>query len=108
MSTDQETRGASYPVVVTAFSGRIFGLDRGTGQVVWEHELDTSSNPISLLITEDAIYAATFHNLACLQYPSGEQAWSVPTRTRGRATLLLEGDRLLVGKMGEVECFTLA
>jgi outer membrane protein assembly factor BamB len=95
-------------VIVAAFSGRIFGLDARNGEVIWEHELDTAGNPIALLITADAIYAATFHNLACLHYPSGRRVWSVPTRIGGRATLLLEGDRLLVGKNGEVECFTLA
>jgi outer membrane protein assembly factor BamB len=93
--------------VVVAFSGRVFGLDPASGAIVWEHEIDTAGNATALAITETHVYAASFRELTCFRYPSGELAWTVSTTKIGRTTLLLEDDKLLVAKAGEVECFTL-
>jgi outer membrane protein assembly factor BamB len=95
------------PVLVVAFSGRIFGLDPPTGRALWEHEIDLAGNPTTLIITPSAIFAATFLNLVCLRFPTGEVLWSVPTKVTGRATAILEGDLVFVGKGGEIECFSL-
>src|SRR4029079_5102679 len=96
MSAYRET--GPVPVLVTAFSGRVFGLEPTSGRVLWEHELDGAANATSLVITNNAIYAASFSKLSCVRYPTGEMVWSVRTRARGRGTLLLDGDRLIVGK----------
>ncbi|WP_437338605.1 outer membrane protein assembly factor BamB family protein [Sorangium sp. So ce394] len=99
---------AAAPVLVAAFLGQIFGVDPVTGRVVWEHKQDGAGyTSTALLITPAAIYAASISNVACLRYPTGELLWEVKTATLGRATLLLEGDRLFVAKQGEIECFSL-
>lgn len=106
MSTYRETAHA--PTLVVALSGNVFGLDPDTGTVLWEHELDQAGNPTALILTETFIYAATFRTLSCLRYPTGKLVWSVDTQETGRATLLLQGDRLLVAKAGVIECFSLS
>ncbi|XXX81546.1 PQQ-binding-like beta-propeller repeat protein [Sorangium sp. So ce134] len=98
---------AAAPVLVAAFLGQIFGVDPVTGRVLWEHKQDGAGySSTALLITPAAIYAATYNSIACLRYPTGELLWQAPT-AHGRATLLLEGDRLFVAKQGEIECFSL-
>ncbi|AUX42552.1 hypothetical protein SOCE26_039850 [Sorangium cellulosum] len=100
---------AAPPVVVAAFVGQIFGVDPVTGQVIWEHKLDSGTGAsTALLITPEVIYAASFSTVACLRYPTGELLWHAKTIVLGRATLLLEGHRLFVAKQGEIECFSLA
>lgn len=106
MTTYRETGPVS--TLVAAFSGNVFGLDPSTGRVLWEQQLDQAGNPTALVITESFIYAATYGTLACLRYPTGKLVWSVDTRTPGRATLMLDGQRLIVAKAGVIECFSLA
>ncbi|WP_437728316.1 outer membrane protein assembly factor BamB family protein [Sorangium sp. So ce861] len=98
---------AAAPVLVAAFLGQIFGVDPATGRVLWEHKQDGAGyTSTALLITPAAIYAASISSVICLRYPTGELLWEVKTATHGRATLLLEGDRLFVAKQGEIECFS--
>ncbi|AUX32111.1 MULTISPECIES: PQQ-binding-like beta-propeller repeat protein [Sorangium] len=97
---------AAAPVLVAAFLGQIFGVDPVTGRVLWEHKQGAGYLSTALLITPAAIYAASMTNVACLRYPTGELLWEAKTATHGRATLLLEGDRLFVAKQGEIECFS--
>ncbi|KYF52254.1 outer membrane protein assembly factor BamB family protein [Sorangium sp. So ce854] len=101
---------AAKPVLVAAFLDRIFGVDPVKGRVLWEHKQDGIVHPstgTALLITPAAIYAASVSRITCLRYPTGELLWEAKTALSGRATLLLEGDRLFVGKQGEIECFSL-
>jgi outer membrane protein assembly factor BamB len=95
------------PVLVVAFAGRIFGQDPPTGRVLWEREIDAAARPITLILTPDTVFAATFQNLVCLRYPTGEIVWTARTKVVGRATVILEGDHVFVGKGGEIECFSL-
>lgn len=106
MSMYRETGSAS--PLVAAFSGNVFGLDSATGRVLWEQELDTAGNPSALVVTESFVYVATFRTLACLHYRTGKIVWSVDTHVAGRATLMLHGERLFVGKRGVIECFSLS
>jgi outer membrane protein assembly factor BamB len=94
-------------LLVSAFSGHVFGVDPGSGEVRWEHELDMAGNATAVVLTRDAVFAATFSMLSMIRYPSGELVWSVPTSASGRATLLLDDDRLFVAKRGEIEAFAL-
>ncbi|WP_437737527.1 outer membrane protein assembly factor BamB family protein [Sorangium sp. So ce1335] len=99
---------AAKPVLVVAFLNQVFGVDPATGRVLWEHKEDGLPNSsTALLVTPAAIYAATFSRITCLRYPTGELLWQAKTAVQGRATLLLEGDRLFVARLGEIECFSL-
>ncbi|KYF69456.1 outer membrane protein assembly factor BamB family protein [Sorangium cellulosum] len=99
---------APKPVLVAAFLDHLFGVDPVTGRMLWEHKLDgMMQSSTALLITPTTIYAASFSRITCLRYPTGELLWEAKTAVSGRATLLLEGDRLFVGKQGEIECFSI-
>ncbi|MCK6550509.1 PQQ-like beta-propeller repeat protein [Myxococcota bacterium] len=106
MSTEHASR-VERPLVA-AWSGRVFGVDRATGEVLWEHELDTAGNATALIVTDTHVFAATFRELAALRYPTGELLWTISTTAIGRATLLLDGDHLFVAKSGELECVSTA
>jgi outer membrane protein assembly factor BamB len=95
------------PVLVAAFGGRMYGIDPPTGRILWERELDIAGNPATLLLTPDTIFAASYSNLVCLRYPTGDVLWTTAKRTVGRSTMLLEGGLIFVGTAGEMECFSL-
>jgi outer membrane protein assembly factor BamB len=94
-------------ILVAAFNGRLFGVEPSTGRLLWEHGLDGAVIATSLVVTHNAIYAATGTKLSCVRYPAGDLAWSVRTHAQGRGTLLLDGERLFLAKAGEIECFSL-
>ncbi|HEX7602207.1 MAG TPA: PQQ-binding-like beta-propeller repeat protein [Polyangiaceae bacterium] len=95
------------PVLVSAFNGRVFGLDVETGATLWEQEIPSNGNgAIALQVTATAVYAAASGTLMAFRYPTGEKLWSADTADYG-ATLLVEGDKILVGAAaGEIACFT--
>lgn len=95
------------PVLVTAFNGRVFGLDVETGTTLWEQEIPSNGNSaITLAVTATAVYAASSGTLMAFRYPTGEKLWSADTASYG-ATLLVEGEKiLLAAAAGEVACFT--
>jgi outer membrane protein assembly factor BamB len=106
MTTFRE--GAPTPVVVLAIESRVLGIEPGTGEVRWEHNLASlSSTPTALLITPNHVFAAANNKLYCLEYPTGTLLWKAEV-PNGRAVLLLDGGRLFVStSSGKIECYTL-
>jgi len=104
MSAYRET--TVWPVIVVAFGDRVFGVDPATGEARWEHETESTGAELFLLVTPTEIFVAARRGLTCLRYPTGEVVWSAESRAYGRPSMVLEGDRLLVGRGGEVECYT--
>ena len=105
----QDYRTASpSPVLVVAFGSRVLGLDPARGAVVWKHELTGTASEIFLVVTPTLVVAVGYVGIACFRYPTGEKLWSADSATSGRPTVLLDGDRLFVGRMGEVECWSLS
>jgi len=93
------------PVLVSAFGGRVFGLEPATGQVLWEREVAVGTT-LSLVVEPTVVYVAGGGTLAAIGYPDGALRWSAPLTVGGRAALVHEAGRLYVGASGEVECFT--
>jgi outer membrane protein assembly factor BamB len=94
------------PVLVVAFRGRIFGLSRASGQILWE--VMHGAGPPELLITSDRVYAVGGPSLLVLEYPSGREIRRVLLEATfgGRSRLLLDGGHLFVGVGGEAFCLT--
>jgi len=92
--------------LVVSFNGRIFGLDRDTGAIRWERELEPGAQAIRFQVVEDRIYTATSVHALCLDYQSGEEIWSVARRHYGTGMILVQGDRMFVATNGEVECIS--
>lgn len=99
-------------IIVMAARGRVFGVDRRTGDVQWEvvlsEELDNYSAKyaVELLITDDRVYAATWMSsmLVCIAYPSGEELGrvGVPLGGSGRPMLLADGDQIFMARDGSL------
>jgi len=96
------------PVLIAAFNGRVFGLDAETGTTLWEHDIPSSGNgAIALQVTATAVYAAVSGTLKAFRYPTGEELWTASAPGVYGATLLVEGDRVVVATAeGEIACFT--
>jgi outer membrane protein assembly factor BamB len=94
-------------ILVTAFSGSIFGLDPATGAVRWRHALGDGT--IELQFRAGRVFASTSQVLYCFEYPSGVPLGRVqiPDQYGGRPTMLIEGDRIFLGTHGELSCFDL-
>ncbi|AGP42107.1 hypothetical protein [Sorangium cellulosum] len=68
---------AAAPVLVAAFRDQIFGVDPGTGRVLWEYkQAGGGFSSTALLITPAAIYAASFSRVACTAAPSRRNSGS--------------------------------
>jgi outer membrane protein assembly factor BamB len=98
---------APAPVLVATIGSKVFGLDRATGRVLWEHALNAYGVACALVVQDDVVYAASMKDLACLDYRTGRVLWSSALAASGRVTLLVDGAQLFVGCGGEVECFSL-
>ena len=99
----------SAPLIV-ALQGRVVGLHVETGEVLWHNELQGSgSSWVALAVNDDWVFvSASAARVFCLHRWTGETVWSAKTNGLGRATLLLDGDKVIVGKSGWVDCFRCA
>lgn len=97
----------AWDIIVAASGGKLIGLDANTGQVRWENPMDGGGyGEVALAITGERILASAGRGkLFCLDYPSGRELWSAKTSAQGRATLLVDGANVLVGKGGHLDCF---
>jgi outer membrane protein assembly factor BamB len=93
------------PVLVVGFAGRLFGIARDTGEPKWERDLDNGN--VSIIVTEDRVYAGSGSKVIAVGYPGGETLWWRLTRVTAIDSLLLDEGRLLVGGHGAVECLSI-
>jgi outer membrane protein assembly factor BamB len=104
-------RSPSTPLVVVAVNGSAYGLDAATGAIVWSNTLDGGGfGAVEIAIENDAVLACAMGGfLFCLDYATGELRWKTATTgLHGRATMLVDGGRIIVAKGGAVDCYTLA
>jgi len=93
-------------LLIVAFSGQVFALDRATGARRWEQKVGSAST-VELHVEGGVVIAATSSCLAFLDYLTGVPHRLVDLRPAGRPTLLVDGGHLYLGASGEVTCFTL-
>jgi hypothetical protein len=97
-------------ILVVGLNGRVLGMQRRTGQILWEHQLqEWVSGEIEILIHRGRVYALGQHLLLLIDYATGTKLREtrLPGTFRGRSVLLLDGDQLFIGTGGEVSCFDL-
>ena len=98
-----DSAGASR-LMVTAFGGKVFGIDAQTGKMLWKHTVSAETT-VELYVCEALILAACWKTLVCLENPSGILLWRAELRAAGRVSLLVQGDRIFAAASGEVSCF---
>ncbi len=95
-------------ILILGISGKLVGIDSSTGQVRWENGMKGGGyGEVGIAATTEYVFAsAQSAKLFCLRYGSGEELWVVDTSSMGRATIVVEDDRVYVAKSGVVDCFT--
>ena len=96
----------SAPLIV-ALQGRVVGLHIDTGDVIWHNELQGSGlSWVALAVNDDWVFAsASAARVFCLNRSTGETVWSQKTGGLGRATILLDGEKVFVAKAGQVDWY---
>lgn len=92
-------------VLVAAADGKVLGLDRATGTVLWGHDLGAGT--VELVLTDSMVIACTSAQLWCIDYPSGRRIGAVMLPFPGRPSLLVDGQFIYVGAGGQVSCYSL-
>lgn len=97
-------------LLVVAFDGYVFGVSAHRGEIRWQHVL-RGREEVEILLHRERVYASDERELVCLETATGRMLYQQPLRGRyvgsGRSTMVIEGDRLFVGSLGNVACFWL-
>jgi len=104
-------RSAAMPLLIVAVNGMVHGLDAANGTPVWANALDGGGfGAVEIAIENDTVLAcASGGFLFCLDYATGEVRWKAPTSgLHGRATMLADGERVMLAKGGAVDCYAIA
>lgn len=70
-------------MVFVGFNGRAAGLDRRSGDVLWQWSAPKGSGYVSLLLDGDALFAAVNGYTYCLDPRTGQQLWFNPMKGFG-------------------------
>ena len=103
-------RSAATPILLAALNGSVTGLDAATGESVWTHALDGAGfGVVEIALERDIVLACPASgSIFCLEYASGTLRWKAATSgLHGRATMLVDADRVVVAKGGALDCFAL-
>ncbi len=100
-------------LLIVAFGGKVFAVDRFTGEQRWKTKLDDwDASVVELAIGPEVLIAVSSKRLAILRYASGELVKSVDRsqheRGIGRTVALIDGNFLYLGRYGSAACYTLA
>jgi outer membrane protein assembly factor BamB len=96
-------------LLIAAFGGKLFALERATGRVRWEVILTPPCNVVDLHIGRTIVLAVTGRHLTFVDYATGavrrvvEQAGEHLTN---RPSVLIDGAQIFIGSNGEVCCYT--
>ena len=96
------------PILLIALSGHVAGLEPSTGEILWKNELTGGGFGAVDLATdgEIVIASAAGQRVFAIALASGQTLWCVATSAPGRATIVLEGERIFVAKGGFVDAFS--
>jgi outer membrane protein assembly factor BamB len=94
-------------VLVVGTHGRICGVDRATGELLWKNELPSGSYGEVFIAVGHGVVIASADGavIFCLDYLTGHERWRSPTSASGRATIVMEPDQIVCAKGGYIDCF---
>lgn len=97
-------------LLIIGIRGHAVAVDRNTGEERWRVKLEDSweGNPVELLVSGDIVYATgSSREVYWIDYSTGhELRHASTTAASGRATMLLDGDSLVVARAGSVDMFS--
>lgn len=95
-------------ILIVGINGRVIGIDTASGQPRWEDGLKGGGyGEVALAATDRLVFAsATGAMLFCFEYATGQLVWKSETTSSGRASVVVQDERVYVAKGGEIDCFT--
>src|SRR5688572_353784 len=93
--------------VVVSGGRSVSALDLATGGLYWINSDFGPAAGGALLVTEDRVYVAGWHQAGAIDATSGRTVWQTESNVYGRPALLREGDHLLIAGSGMVECLSI-
>jgi outer membrane protein assembly factor BamB len=103
----RETAQEDRSILVTAFNGKVFGLDRGNGQVRWKFD-GLSHGEIELAVGSGVVVACSAQRLCFIELVTGRPLRMVDLvgQYATRPVMLIDGPHIFVARGGEVACYT--
>jgi outer membrane protein assembly factor BamB len=102
---DYREQDASYCIVS---AGRtVSAVDLATGRELWVNGDFGDAAAGAMIVSAERVYLAGWKQAGAIDARTGRTVWSAKIACFGRPALLREGDRLLVGGGGVVECFSI-
>jgi outer membrane protein assembly factor BamB len=98
-----------HTLLLVALGGKLVALDHATGAIRWEDGLKGGGyGEVALASAHGRVVASALSaKVFCYRYSTGEELWTATTSSMGRASIVIEGDKIFVSKGGEVDCFSL-
>jgi outer membrane protein assembly factor BamB len=96
-------------LLVVAVEGHVCAFDTETGEPVWKNPLRGGGfGAVALEVWAERVFAVPSGKvLYCLDYRTGKTLWATELATSGRATVLVDGERVFGGRGDVVQCFDL-
>src|SRR5882757_875619 len=94
-------------MLVVGLNGHVYGVDRATGQLRWDNNLPGGGTSEVAIAVGYGVVIASAHGprIYCLDYLTGQERWHADTQARGRATILIEEDHIVVAKGGYLDAY---
>ena len=94
-------------ILVVGLAGKVVGVDRATGQLRWVNDLPGGGHGSVFIACRHGalVVSALGKAVYRLDYLTGETLWMAETSERGRATIVIEPDVIVVAKAGYIDGF---
>jgi hypothetical protein len=98
---------ADRSVLVVGLNGKVFGIHRDTGELVWTNKMPGGGMEEVFIALRYGVLvvSASGKRIFRLDYYTGKTLWEVTTTASGRATIVVEHDCIVVAKGGYIDCF---
>jgi outer membrane protein assembly factor BamB len=97
-------------ILVAAFNGKVFGLDRASGVPRWAVNVEEHGGEVELAVDADVVVACTHTRLTFIRYATGEilRLVELVGEYPSRPLMLIDGGQILIARHGEVSCYALS
>jgi outer membrane protein assembly factor BamB len=97
-------------LICAAFGGKMFGVDRDTGQIRWNVDFsEWNSAIVELVLTPERAFAFSPHYFVIVNRRTGEVIRKIHRKDEAvgqRPVVLHDRDRFFIGGMGAVACYS--
>ncbi|MFO0597153.1 MAG: hypothetical protein U0228_17700 [Myxococcaceae bacterium] len=99
-------------LLITAFGGKVFGVDRHTGAIAWRFAFsEYNGSTVELFFpTPDRVLAVTSNYLGVLERATGAVIKQLERKDKAanhRPVAILDGRQLIIGSQGTLACYSL-